>query len=391
MLDAVIVGGGVAAHRAAMELSKSKEKIRITMISEEAALPYDRPALSKNHLQRRDESITLPGSEIYGQGVKRVNSRAVNIDPVSQRLSLTNGESLGYDKLLLATGSQLRRLPVEAPDGVLYLRTLEDAARLTHFLAPGVRVGIVGGGFIGLEVAAVAAQLGASPYIVEAGKALLERVGSTSLSRWAMRTHAGHSVNMFLNSRVERIESSAKGAYTLQIGDSELEVDCVVVGIGIVPETALARQASVVVNDGVMVDRSCLTSDQSIWAAGEVTRYPARFISRHIRSESWTSSGEQGAAAGRSMLGDDNAAFEDCPWLWSDQYGHSIQSLGLPSDASRRIMHGDPESDQWLELGFDEQDRFVGAIGMNVGRHISSLRRALRAEKAIPDQYPDLA
>jgi NADPH-dependent 2,4-dienoyl-CoA reductase/sulfur reductase-like enzyme len=390
MLDAVIVGGGVAAHRAAIELAKAEGKFRITVISDEAELPYDRPALSKQHLQDQDRSVTLGGTQIYGDAVRRIHARAEELDNIAYRLRLDSGQSIAYDRLLLATGSRLRRFPGADSQGVLYLRTMQDAARLLQFLRPGVRIGIVGGGFVGLEIAAAAHERGARPIVIEASRSLLGRVGSSALSHWAERIHSSNEVEILLNSKIEELRRSSDGSYRFSLGEREVVVDCVVVGIGITPNTDLAKQASLVVNDGIMVDRQCITSDQSIWSAGEVTRYPARFISRHIRSESWTSSGEQGATAGRVMAGDEAAAFEDCPWLWSDQYLHNIQSLGLPSESARRVIFGDQRSDKWLELGYDDRDQFVGAVGVNVGRHFTAIRRALRAQKPLPDGFLDL-
>ncbi|MFK0091907.1 NAD(P)/FAD-dependent oxidoreductase [Pseudomonas sp. NPDC090592] len=387
----VIVGGGVAGHQAARGILDVQPQARVSMVSREPQLPYDRPHLSKGFLaSQHQEPALLAGHELYAEpGVERVGDAWVaDIDRQAARVHLDSGTSLAYDKLVLATGSRVRTLPAaiaQAP--VHYLRTFEDALALRSRLVADAHVVIIGGGFIGLEVAAAARQRGCRVTVIEALAQLLARSGCEPLSRWVQALHVAQGVDIQLQTSVLAIERGASGKTVVQTSAGPVLADLVVVGIGVQPNVELASACGLAVEDGIVVDSTCATTDGSIFAAGEVTRYPVAHLGVRTRSESWTAAGEQGRAAGRAAAGDRLATYAEMPWLWSDQYSSAIQCLGLPALAHKYSCIGDVDADQWLALGWSHEDQLVCAIGANRNRDISAIRRSMKRNDALAEQY----
>lgn len=383
----VVIGGGVAAHRAVLEMCTHSDAL-ITMISLERELPYDRTALSKRFMDDMDALITLPGADAYASRVRfmgGVIARA--IDTHTRTVECDDGSRVPYEKLLVATGSRTRMLPgATGAAGIAYLRTLADARALSPHLKQDSRLVIVGGGFIGLELAAKARQSGCSVVVIEAASDILYRVGSPHLARWMVDLHVLAGVIIRPSTQVGSISRLDDGTFEVETSDGVMPADCVAIGIGVIPNVELAQQAGLEVSDGIVVDKECRTSVENVWAAGEVTNYEVGAFRTRTRSESWTSSGEQGAAAGRSMLGLRSSSYDEVPWLWSDMYEHNIQCLGDPRASVTTRIHASDNS-RWLELGMDAEGVVVSAIGANAGRHISALRRAFRDKKPLPESF----
>ncbi|WP_312934943.1 FAD-dependent oxidoreductase [Pseudomonas sp.] len=387
----VIVGGGPAAHHAAKGFLNAQPRGRISLVSAERQLPYDRPQLSKGLLSGDSTQPLLladPALHEHGQ-VAWLSGVTVNeIDRQQARVHLDDGRTLGYDKLLIATGSRVRRLPetvAQAP--VHYLRTFEDALALRRRLVEGAHVVVIGGGFIGLEVAATARQRGCQVTVIEAQPRLLARSGCPALGEWAQGLHTQQGVDVQVGVSLIAIEPGPAGQTLVCTGAGTLTADVVVVGIGVQPNVELASACGLAVDDGIVVDRHCATQDPTIFAAGEVTRYPLTRLATHTRSESWTVAGEQGGVAGRAAAGDESAVYEQMPWLWSDQYSSTLQCLGLPGLTHRYTYLGDPHSDQWLALGWNAEQRLVCAIAANRNRDLSAVRRAIRRNEPLADLY----
>lgn len=387
----VIVGGGPAGHRAAKSLLAAKPQARLAMVSNERQLPYDRPHLSKRFLLCDDSSPNL----LADLGLRSepriewISGAAVGeIDREAARVHLDTGPSLAYDKLVIATGSRVRQLSAEVAQApVHYLRTFEDALALRSLLASHAHVVIIGGGFIGLEVAAAARQRGCRVTVLEAQPQLLARTGCQALSRWIQALHTGNGVQLQLQVNVNAIERGAAGKSLVQTSAGTLRADVVVVGIGVLPNAELARACGLDVDDGIVVDSTCATRDPNIFAAGEVTRYPVTQIGVHTRSESWAAAGEQGGVAGRAAAGDGSAAYDEMPWLWSDQYTSAIQCLGIPQLACKYAYLGDVHAEQWLALGWSSDDRLVCAIAANQNKDISAIRRAMKRNEPLAEIY----
>ncbi|MFH5926888.1 NAD(P)/FAD-dependent oxidoreductase [Roseomonas xinghualingensis] len=383
----VIVGAGLAGHRAVLELRRLDPSASITLIGEEAGLPYDRPPLSKDLLLGRmaPDALSLPGTADYAtlNILHSAGQRVVAIDRAARQVATARGEAIPYDRLLLATGSRPLVLPAEAGAPVHTLRGLDDAARLRAGMVPGRHVAVVGGGFIGLEVAAAARMLGCRVTVVEAAPRLLVRGMPEALSRWAAALHGREGVALRLGARVAAIRAAPEGGAVLDLGGEALRADLVVVGIGIRPNTELAEAAGLAVGDGILVDAACGTDDPAIFAAGEVTCHPIAGQGPRRRVESWKTASEQPLTAARAMCGE-AACYEDLPWLWSDQFTHNIQSVGLPDSGVEFVERGDPGSDRWTLVSMDEEGRPVGAVAVNNGRDIGMLRKAIRAGQPVP-------
>ena len=386
----VVVGGGLAGHRATLEILKAAPSAMVTMISAEHRHPYDRPPLSKEFLTSLGDHPSLPGADVYQDG--RVTflgfTMAVAIDKAARTVRTGDGTLHHFDKLLLATGSRPRR--INGPDPavpLLYLRTANDAASLRRRLEPGAKVLIIGGGFIGLEVAAAARAKECDVTVLDAQEVLLARAGSAELSHWAANYHRSRGIAVRLGAAVGGIRRSDNGQAVLETSVGEIAADAVVVGIGVIPNVELALEAGLKVDNGIVVDGYGRTSDVAIFAAGEVTSYPIEHLSIRLRSESWNVSGEQGAAVGRATAGDFSHPYDELPWLWSDQFEANVQLLGVPGLATSQSLFGSPSQSSWLLLGWGKEGDLVSAVAVNRGRDISLLRRALRKGSAIPAEF----
>lgn len=380
----VIVGGGLAGHRAATTLAELRPEQRTVLIHGESGTPYDRPPLSKDFLME-GKRPTLKGSELYADRVfLRDGTKATLIDPLRRIVHTDKGEPEHYDKLLITTGSRARHLEHFGvdPAQIHYLRTESDALRLRAALVRGRRLAVVGGGFIGLEVSAIARRLGCQTTVIELAPRLLPRSASLSLSGWIAKRHASEGGAFRFNCANLHMSNNSKGEVILTWNGGSTVADMVLVGIGIGPNAEIAAEAGIETADGIVVNTCCETSIPGIYAAGEVTNYPVPALGRRLRSESWTVAGDQAVVAAQVMCGLD-AHYQDLPWFWSDQCGVTIQSLGLPALATRLYRIGDVASERWLEVGADDYGRFVSAVGVNPGRDMTQLRRDVKAGRPL--------
>jgi 3-phenylpropionate/trans-cinnamate dioxygenase ferredoxin reductase subunit len=366
----VIVGGGHAGAQCAVSLRQHGFTGEVSLVSADPEPPYQRPPLSKKFLLGSvgDDQIGLRTPQWYRDKAVSLHlaRRAVDLDIDRRRLSLDDGTVLAYDRLLLATGSRLRRLEVPGAglDAVHYLRSAEDARRLRRTLAGAARIVIVGGGYIGLEVAASARELGLDVTVLEREERLLPRVASGTLAQAVHRLHAARGVAVRTGAEVVAIEGASR-AETVVLGgeaDARLAADAVVVGIGVAPETTLAEQAGLRVEDGIVVDEFCQSSHPDVFAAGDCTSHPDRFLRRRIRLESVPNATAQGRTAASAMLGEP-VPYADAPWFWSEQFGHRIQVAGHAEQADETIVRGDPASGSFALFHLlDGQLRAVEAV-----------------------------
>ena len=364
----VVVGAGQAGGRAALALRAAGHAGPIVLVGSERAAPYERPPLSKEFLkgERSAASFTLAGSDaLAAAGIDfRPATTATAIDRVERTVTLDDGSALSYARLLLATGREPRRLPL-APGlarAVHVLRDLADAEALRATLVPGARLAIVGGGFIGLEVAASARALGADATVIEILPRLLARCVPAQIAARLERRHAAAGVELLLGRRIEQMAPAARGA-TIRLDDGHLvEADAVLVGIGATPRTALAEAAGLAVDRGILVDETLRTSDPDIFAAGDVTAGPHPCGAGLQRLESWHNAEEQGARVARNMLD----AGERCtalPWFWSDQYELSLQMAGHPERAVCTVERAVGE-DGVLLFHLGDDGRLVAVSGL---------------------------
>jgi len=343
----VIIGAGQAGVQAVQSLRGEGYAGAITMIGDEAYPPYQRPPLSKAYLLgafARERLFLKPDAFYREAGCELLlGTHAVAIDRAAKRVALGDGRALPYDKLLLATGTRVRKLscPGATLTGVHYLRDIADVDGLQHVFKAGARIAIVGGGYIGLEVAAVGAKRGLDVTVFEAADRLMARAVSQTVSEFFAREHVAAGVKLNLNTSVEAFEGKEKiGA--IRAGENAYEADLVLVGIGVVPNDMLARESGLPCQDGIIVDRNAMTADPSIFAAGDCTRHYGR-EGVEIRLECVQNAIDQAKHAALAML-DRPKTYSEVPWFWSDQYDLKLQIAGLARPGDRTILRGDPSS-----------------------------------------------
>jgi 3-phenylpropionate/trans-cinnamate dioxygenase ferredoxin reductase subunit len=380
----VIVGAGLAGHAAATALRAAGYDGALTLIGRENRPAYDRPPLSKAVIM--DEAEPQP-SWLAQSGPLQADHRqgvsVVGIDRSAKTVQLFDGSALPYDKLLLALGAKPRPLTVPGGERALLLRNFEDAVALRACFQPGRRIVIIGGGFIGLELAASAVKRGCRVTVIEAQPRLLTRGVPESIARIIHDRHLAAGVDIRTG-----VGIAAIGTGSVQLANGgTLSCDVVVAGIGAAPETALAEAAGLAVANGITVDATLRTGDPDIFAAGDCCSFPhPLFGGERIRLEAWRNAQDQGAFVARAMLGAD-AAYAAIPSFWSDQYDLSMQIAGLPGLGATAVMR-QPAEGAILLFHLTEDGRLVGASGIGPGNAVArdiKLAEMLIARGSHPD------
>ena len=392
----VIVGTGQAGGWAAQTLRKEGYAGRIVLVGDEPHIPYERPPLSKAVLagEAPAHSTYLIKSEAFDQLALdwRPNVRVTAIDRTARRLRVSAGEPIAYDRLILCSGGRARTMQVPGSDlpGIYTLRSIEDAGILGQALLSGRKLVVVGGGWIGLEVAATARKKGVAVTVVEAMQRLCERTVPPEISDYLSRLHATHDTQVILGMGVTGFSRDAQGKLMVSLSDGrELACDCVVVGIGMIPNDELAREAGLACDGGILVDAQCRTSDPDIFAAGDVASWHCDWAGRRMRLESWQNAQEQGIAAARSALGLD-VIHQPLPWFWSDQYESNLQIYGMPTPSHRVVARGAPDSDTFV-LFYLDGNVVHAALGPNSARDLRFARRLIEQRKVIdPERLADV-
>lgn len=377
----VIVGGGQAGARTAKVLRERGYAGTLTVLGAEQHCPYERPDLSKACLLQADAAppFVIDDDLCREQRIDLRKGRQVcAIDRANRQVVLNEGSSLRYDRLVLATGCAPRRLTLQGqvPD-IVYLRTLDDARALRPRLTPGCGVAIIGGGFIGLEVAAAAQILGCDVTVLEMAPRLLPRLGAAAASDLVLDHHRRSGIDIRLNARIDY----GDGARLVLSTGEAIKADVVIAGIGVAPDTALAEAAGLGVDDGILANEFGETSDPAILAAGDVTRHFNPRLQRHVRLESWQNANLQGEAVARTIMGE-RVAYAEVPWLWSDQGSLNLQAAGAPAHVDTTVLRGNAEDG--LSIFQFEQGRLVGGVTVNRGKDMPVIRRLLRQASSEP-------
>jgi 3-phenylpropionate/trans-cinnamate dioxygenase ferredoxin reductase subunit len=365
----VIVGAGLAGAKAAEALREEGFEGSIVLIGQESERPYERPPLSKDYLRGespREKAYVHPAG-FYGEHAieLRTDTTVERLDPAAREVELAGGERIPYTRLLLATGARPRVLPLPGADleGVHYLRELGDADALAECLVPGARVVVIGGGWIGAEVAASARQKGVEVTILERAAVPLEHVLGPELGRIYAKIHRDHGVRVVTGAGVEAIEG-AGAVERVRIQGEALPADFVVVGVGVEPRVELAEQAGIAVARGVVVSESLETSAPGVFAAGDVATAFHPFYGRHLRVEHWANALNQPAVAARAMLGKP-ASYDRLPYFFSDQYEVGMEYFGYATDWDEVVFRGDPETREFVAFWLKDR-RVLAGIGVNV-------------------------
>jgi 3-phenylpropionate/trans-cinnamate dioxygenase ferredoxin reductase subunit len=391
----VLVGGGQGSAAAARALRRRGYDGAIVVVADEPHRPYQRPPLSKEYLTTGDTSSLelLPEKWCTDNAVEvRTGVRTVKVSSADGSVILGDGSSIRADAVLLATGARARRLPGVDGDGVHYLRDRDDADRLRPQLMPGRRLVIVGGGFIGAEIASAALERGAAVTLLEAGPVPLARAVGPRLGEACARLQREAGVDLRVGTAVQGIRRGA-GQLVVATSEGDVEADAVVVGIGAVPDVELAADSGIEVDGGVLVDEFCRTSQDRVFAAGDVASHMHPGIGGRIRVEHSDNASRQAAVAARNILGE-NVTYDEPHWFWSDQFGHNLQHVGHVGPNDRMVVRGSLEDDAWTAF-FVAEDRVTAAFAVDngadiaVARELISMRVSLAAE-VLADPTADL-
>ncbi|WP_067673035.1 NAD(P)/FAD-dependent oxidoreductase [Nocardia miyunensis] len=340
-----IIGAGHAGIELASALRMNGFGDSLVVIGDETHLPYARPILSKGYLRDgiAPERIALRPANFYEKFDVRIRTGtpATRIDRAHKEIGLANGDLISYGTLVIATGGRARTLPAPALRGaanVHHLRTVDDASALREQLTPGARLVVLGGGYIGLEVAATARGLGLEVTVIEAAGRVLGRVAGTALSRHLQDLHEAESVRVRVDTRVRDLRREGDRITAVELEDGTvLDADLVVIGVGIEPNDTLAAECGLAVSDGVLVDEFCRTADPAIFAIGDCSRHPDQQWGGSRRLESVPNAAEQARTVSSVILGE-GKAYTSIPWFWSDQFGTTVRTVGL-SGASDTVVH----------------------------------------------------
>jgi 3-phenylpropionate/trans-cinnamate dioxygenase ferredoxin reductase subunit len=386
--QAVIVGGGQAAHCAALAMRQSGYAGRIVLVGEEPIRPYERPPLSKAVLVEAEPAMPFFSPEArYAEASVdlRLGVRVEAIESADGRLRLADGTSLAYDSLLIATGGRARRLAIPGGEHVRYLRTRADAEVIRGELAGARRVVCIGAGVIGLEVAASVRALGAEVTVVEAGATMMGRCIAAGEAEFMRALHEAKGVAIRFGAEVRRVDVSGGEKRVILAGGEALPADCIVAGVGMVRNVGLAAEAGILVDNGIVVDDGGRTSLPGVYAAGDVTAFFHPLFGRCMRLESFYHAQGQGTVVGRVMAGVE-ARYEDIPRFWTDQHGVNLQVAGSPADAEHTVLRGSHDDARFTAIHIGEDGRVVGVTAANSARDmrpaLEMIRSGLRPDVA---------
>jgi 3-phenylpropionate/trans-cinnamate dioxygenase ferredoxin reductase subunit len=386
-LKTIIIGGSHAALALAADLRKLSADAEITIVSSDKGLPYQRPPLSKAFMSQKVtlEQILLRPEDWYEANTIGLKSGLTvqSIDRRAKSVTLSDGQQLAYDHLVLATGARPRRLPAAIGgtlDNVYVMRELDDALTLMSRMKEGARLVVIGGGYIGLEAASEADKKGVSVTVVEAADRILKRVACPETADDVRTLHHGHGVRIFENASITRIVGENGHATGIELSDgSFIAADFVVTGIGVNPDTALAEAAGLVVDNGITVNSRLETSDPAIYAIGDCASFP--FKGEMIRLESVQNANDMGIVAAQNIMGAD-IAYKPVPWFWSDQFDLKLQIAGLNIGYNHVVTRPGAREGAKSHFYF-RGDELLAADCLNDGATYMITRRLLEGGKTL--------
>jgi len=352
MSGVIIVGGGHAAGQVSASLRQEGFEGPVTIIGDEPHPPYQRPPLSKAYLagEQGVEKVYLRPESFYAdKNIELVKDvRVDQIDIEAKSVSCSDGVSRAWDHLILATGTRPRQLAIEGSDlaGIHYLRSISDVDSIRAELSAETNLVIVGGGYIGLEVAAVAVEAGASVSVLEMESRILQRVTTEQMSAFYHQLHTGKGIDIRVNTGVTGFAGSDGRVSEVLCGDNALPADLVIVGIGVIPNTELADVAGIDCDNGIVVDERCCTSAANVYAIGDCSNHPNPLLGRRLRLESVPNAMEQARVTAANICGKDKI-YSSMPWFWSDQYDLKLQMLGFSADGDEAVLRGDMGDNQF--------------------------------------------
>ena len=384
----VIAGSGHAAGQLLASLLQQSYPGRIVLLGDEAWLPYQRPPLSKKFLSgdiNAERLFVKPAAFYEDDRIELLlETRLERIDREAHNIHTDRGQQLHYDKLVLALGSEPRRLDLPGHDlaGISYLRNIADVEAIRKSLRNADKLAIIGAGYIGLEVAAVVSAMGVDVTVIEAQDRVMSRVVAPEVSAFYEDVHRANNVRLRLSTGI-RAFSGKDSVSSVELDSGEhLETDAVIVGIGVLPNTSIAEAAGLDVGNGIVVNTSCVTSDPDIYAIGDCTWHPNPLLGREIRLESVQNALEQAKTAAASLCGQD-AEYAQVPWFWSDQYDLKLQIVGLSAGYDSTVIRGEPASSSFSCL-YLKDGRLIAVDAVNNPRDFMQSKKLI-AEGAVID------
>ncbi len=392
----VIVGAGHAAGQAAASLRQEGFENEIIIIGDEAHIPYQRPPLSKAYLagEQGIERVYLRPEKFYADKnvTVKVDTSVTAIDTAAKTVTTSTGETIAYEKLLIATGGRARKLSIPGSDldGIHYLRTIADVDHIRNDFGEGRKLVIVGGGYIGLEVASVAVKYGLEVHVLEMEERILQRVTTPEMSAYYDQLHSGRGVNIHTSTMVSGFTGDGHVS-AVECGDQSFPADLVIVGIGIIPNTEIAEAAGIECDNGIVVDDHCRTSATDVYAAGDCTNHPNPLLNRRLRLESVPNAMEQARVASANMTGGDKV-YASIPWFWSDQYELKLQMVGFSADGDTQVLRGDMASNEFAVF-YLKDGKVVAADAVNSPKEFMICKQLIGKEvdaAALADPEADL-
>lgn len=375
----VLIGGGTCSVSAAERLRQEGYEGKITIVGEENDLPYQRPPLSKQYLAGEwsiDRLYLRPRNWYSDHQVEYLGgTKAIRIDASAQRVLLSDGASLSYEKALIATGGHPRRMDHPADCRIFYLRTLADADKIRSVLVQGSHVCILGGGFIGSEIASACGAMGVGVTVIEACSVPMERALGKAVGETLLDIHRGHGVQFELHSTVSSVETAQSGIRLKISSGKTIECDALIIGIGLCANVTFLEGSGVLCENGVSADPFCRTNVPHVLAAGDVASFHHPIFRRSMRVEHHDHAIQHGAAAAMTMVGK-GIPYEAIPWVWSDQYDLNIQFAGTTLGASQEVFRGAPNGGP-LTIFYLRDGIIQGALGINTGRDIALARKLI--------------
>ncbi len=387
----VVVGGGLAGAKAVEALRDEGFDGSLTLIGDESHLPYERPPLSKGYLAGNDDRASMDVHDQDWYAEHKVDlvlgTAATAVDTSAKEVELVDGRRIGYDQLLLATGSRARTLPLPGAGahGVLTLRHVEDSDTISDAFGAGGRMAVIGGGWIGMETAANARDKGVDVTVIEAADLPLSMVLGPELAQVFLDLHREHGVEFQLGAGVEEITVTDGQATGVRLADgTHVPADTVLVGIGAQPNLGLAESAGLEIGSGVLVDASLRTSDPDIWAIGDIAEEDHPFLGGRVRVEHWANALNQPAVAARAMLGQD-ATYDELPYFFTDQYDLGMEYVGHapPGSYARVVTRGDLDGREFIAFWLDADDRVLAGMNVNVWDVVDDIKALILSKQPV--------
>ena len=384
----IVIGGSHASAQFVVSLRQGGWEGDIILIGDETDLPYHRPPLSKDFLSgsKELEDILIRPASVYENAkiTLKLGTRVTSIDRKAKTVTTDKDEILSYDKLILATGARVRRLPIEGADDprVMYLRDTNDVRGIKSAIAKDKRAVIIGGGYIGLETAASMRKNGMEVTVLEAMDRILQRVTAPVMSDFYRRVHTEEGVVIAENEMAASIETTEKELVVHTKSGAKYPADIVIIGIGVIPNSELADEAGLEVGNGIVVNEYCQTGDEDIYAIGDVTWHFNPIYATHIRLESVPNATEQGKTAALHINGTEKA-YNSLPWFWSDQFDLKLQIAGLSQGYDDIVIRGDHEGSRSFAAFYFNGDRLLAVDAVNAPREFMMSKMALTKGKTL--------